>query len=100
MVFLDFVFNKKNHNFAIKNMQVAIASNEKYQPFSNLQLELLKLYADNVEESDLLEIKRIIAQYFADKASNLADIAWEQRNLNEASLLNTNMRTTYKRQSK
>jgi hypothetical protein len=100
MVFLDFVFNKKNSNFAIKNMQASIVSNEKYQPFSNLQLELINLYADNVEESDLLEIKRIIAQYFADKASNLADIAWEQRNLNESSLLNTNMRTTYKRQSK
>jgi hypothetical protein len=35
---------------------------------SNLQLELLQLYAQNVQESDLLAIKKLIAKYFADKA--------------------------------
>jgi hypothetical protein len=35
---------------------------------SNLQLELLQLYAQNVQENDLLAIKKLIAKYFADKA--------------------------------
>ena len=32
---------------------------------SNLQLELLKLYADDVSEEDLRQIKQLIASYFA-----------------------------------
>jgi hypothetical protein len=81
-------------------MQTQIRKTDNYQPFSNLQLELIKLFADNVQESDLLAIKRLIAQHFANKASDLADIAWEQRNLDAKSLLKKNMRTNYKRQSK
>ena len=43
------------------------------QPFSNLQLELLKLYARKVSDRDLLQIKTLLGQYFAYKASDLAD---------------------------
>ena len=49
-------------------------------PFSNLQLELLKLYATNVPESDLLEIKRFLARFFMKKAVLEADTIWEERN--------------------
>ncbi len=49
------------------------------QPFTNLQLELLKMYARKISEQDLVEIKRILGQYFADKASDLADKAWEEK---------------------
>lgn len=35
---------------------------------SNLQLELLQLYAQNVQDEDLVAIKKLIARYFADKA--------------------------------
>ena len=35
---------------------------------SNLQLELLQLYAQNVQDDDLIAIKKLIARYFADKA--------------------------------
>jgi hypothetical protein len=41
--------------------------------FSNLQKELLKLYAANVSEDDLLQIRLLIGKYFADKASNSMD---------------------------
>ena len=37
------------------------------QSFSNLQLELLKLYADNISEKDLKAIQRLIARYFVPK---------------------------------
>ena len=40
---------------------------------SNLQLELLKLYARNIEEQDLLAIRHIIGLYFAEKATLAMD---------------------------
>jgi hypothetical protein len=48
-------------------------------PFSNLQLELLKLYATNVPEADLLEIKRFLARFFMKKAITEADEIWDER---------------------
>ncbi|MEM1120058.1 MAG: hypothetical protein AAGJ18_06385 [Bacteroidota bacterium] len=70
------------------------------QPFTNLQLELLKLYAKELPESDLLEIKQMIGKYFAKKASDLADEVWEQKGLSEDMILNKHERTKYPRQSK
>jgi hypothetical protein len=49
-------------------------------PFSNIQLELLKLYATNISETDLLEIKRFLARFFMKKAVLEADKIWEDRN--------------------
>jgi hypothetical protein len=69
------------------------------QPLSNLQLELLKLYARNVSEQDLVQIKLILGQYFADKASDLADKVWEEKNLTEEKILGKHRRTSYHRKA-
>jgi len=69
------------------------------QPFTNLQLELLKIYARTVDEKDLLEIKRLLGQYFAGKASDLADKLWAEKGLSEAEILNKHRRTPYPRRS-
>ncbi len=45
---------------------------------TNLQQELLKLFAQQVSEADLLNIRRLIGQYFAQRLTALADQAWEQ----------------------
>jgi hypothetical protein len=82
----NFVIIKK-----LYNMQV----NTTARPLSNLQLELVKLYADNVSDDDLLAIQRLIAQYFAEKASDLADKAWDERNLDASKLLNTSLKSTF-----
>lgn len=37
------------------------------QPFSNIQLELLKLYSRNIPENDLMQIRLFLARYFAEK---------------------------------
>jgi len=50
---------------------------------SNLQMELLKLYSTNVQESDLMEIKKIVGRYFAQKAIKEADICWDKKNLSD-----------------
>ncbi len=52
---------------------------EKTIPLSNLQLELLKLYSMNIEESDLAKIKALISRFFAEKAIGAADKAWKEK---------------------
>ncbi len=47
-------------------------------PFTNLQLEMLRLYAHQINENDLLEIKDLIGQYFAKRLNGLANEAWER----------------------
>lgn len=49
------------------------------QPLTNLQLELLKLYSLDLPEESLLDIKRLIARYFADKATDEMDRLWEEK---------------------
>ena len=49
------------------------------RPLSNIQQELLKLYSSNIAETDLLNIKRYLAKYFASKAVGEADRIWEQK---------------------
>lgn len=51
------------------------------QPLTNLQLELLKLYSTNLNQKDLLEIKRLLANYFAQKAIKGADKIWGEKGL-------------------
>jgi hypothetical protein len=48
-------------------------------PLTNLQLELLKLFAHNVTEEQLLDIKDMLTQYFAQQAIREADKIWEQK---------------------
>ncbi len=49
--------------------------------FSNLQKELLKLYAVNVAEEDLLQIRLMIGNYFANKATNAVESFLENNNI-------------------
>lgn len=46
---------------------------------SNLQQELLKIYSFNVNDEDLNKIKKMLADYFMDKAINEADKTWDER---------------------
>ncbi len=54
---------------------------------SNLQLELLRLYGNGVSEESLLEIKIILARYFADKATDAMDRVWDEKNLTEQTMI-------------
>lgn len=51
------------------------------QNFSNIQLELLKLYSTDVKENELLDIKNYLAKYFAEKAIQEADAIWDANDL-------------------
>lgn len=62
-------------------------------PLSNLQIELLKLFAKDIESEDLLEIKKLIAGYFAQKAIKEADKVWQEGKEDE--ILKMHLRTKY-----
>jgi len=53
---------------------------------TNLQQELLKLYAHQVSETDLQNIQELIGQYFANRLTVLADKAWEQQRWSEQTM--------------
>lgn len=48
---------------------------------TNLQLELIKLFSYNLTEKQMLEIKDLLARYFAEKATHEADKIWETKGL-------------------
>ena len=67
------------------------------QPFNNIQLELLKLFADNIPDEDLLAIKDLISRYFLEKAKNEADQIWEARGMDSHKLLKKHRRKPYRK---
>ena len=70
------------------------------QTLSNLQLELLKTFSRDVSDEDVREIKRLISQYFAQKAIKGADQVWDEEGWDDKKveeLLNTHLRTPYTR---
>ena len=65
------------------------------QPFTNVQLELLKTFSHNLPKSDLLDLKKILASFFADKLINQANKVWNEQKWNGEKvdlLLQTKMR--------
>ena len=69
-------------------------------PLTNLQLELLKLFAHEVPEEDLHAVRRFLTQMFAEKAMDAADQVWEQDGWTEdyaSRLSHEHMRTPYRK---
>ena len=56
--------------------------------FSNLQLELLKLYANGVSDEQLKEIKWLLGKYFAEKATLGIDRIIQDKQLTEQDIIN------------
>ena len=53
------------------------------QTLTNLQLEIVKLYSTEMERQDLLELKQVLANFFAQKATQEADQIWDEQNLTD-----------------
>ena len=49
------------------------------QPLSNVQIELLKLYATNMTNEDIKELRLQLAQFYAKKSIAAADKVWDER---------------------
>ena len=48
---------------------------------SNVQLELLKIFGNNVSDKELYEIRLLLSNYFAEKATAEMDKIWEERGI-------------------
>ena len=46
---------------------------------TNLQQELLRLFAQQVSEADLVNIRTLIGRYFAQRLTTLADKSWQEQ---------------------
>ena len=55
---------------------------------SNIQFELLKLYANNISDLDLVEIKKLLANYFKNKLDVAFDEFYESNHLTPEDLQN------------
>jgi len=68
-------------------------------PLTRPQQEIMKLFNHELDEPDLVELKRLLVKFLADKLTKLADTVWEQKqwtNDDMDTLLNTHLRTSYK----
>jgi hypothetical protein len=68
------------------------------QKLTNLQLELVKLFSYKIAENQVLEIKQLLSNYFADKATEEMDRLWDENNWSEETMKewsNEHLRTPY-----
>ena len=70
------------------------------QPLSNIQLQLLQLFAQDVPEEDLKAIQRMIVKYFAEKATAAADKDWDEKSYTAEQFKKEHLRTPYKKGGK
>lgn len=62
------------------------------------QLEILKLFSRELDDTDLIEIKRLIVRYLSNKITKMADEIWEEKNWTDEDIermLKTHKRTPY-----
>lgn len=65
---------------------------------TELQLELVKTFSRPLPEDQVLEIRQLLADYFARKVDEEVDRLFEERGYDERTIdewLNTHMRTPY-----
>lgn len=55
-------------------------------PLSNIQQEMLKVFANDIPQEDLKELKKIIAQFLLKKARLKADNIWEEKGYSDEKL--------------
>lgn len=68
------------------------------EKLTNLQVELVKLFAYQVPDNQLSEIKDLLAKYFAEVASKEMDKLWEENQWSDQTMedwLNEHNRTPY-----
>ena len=65
------------------------------QPLTNVQLEILKTFSHQLSDNELLEFRKTIALFFAQRLIQQADKVWNEKEWTEKEvdkMLNTKMR--------
>ncbi|MEL6593491.1 MAG: hypothetical protein AAFQ68_25550 [Bacteroidota bacterium] len=55
-------------------------------PLNQAQIEILRLLSRDLDDHDLVEIKKRIVQYLAEKLDNITDQVWEEKELSAADM--------------
>lgn len=58
------------------------------KPLTNLQLELMKLFSLDLSEEELNDVKQMLSNYFANKASDEMDRLWDENNWSDETMDN------------
>lgn len=64
-----------------------------------VQMHLLKMFARPMNEQDLVAIKSLLTNYYAQKVDAESEKLWDEKKMNQKSiddLLNSHLRTPYK----
>lgn len=73
-------------------------SESEIKNLNNHQLEILKLFSRELDDRDLIEIKRLIVKCLSDKVTEEADEVWDKNNWTNDDMdkiLKTHKRTPY-----
>ncbi len=65
------------------------------EKLTNLQIELLKLFSFEVDEKQLVEIRQLLSDYFAQQATTEMDRLWNENNWSDDTMkkwANTHLR--------
>jgi hypothetical protein len=65
-------------------------------PFNNAQLELLKLFSNDLKEAELKELKQILLEFKFRRVTKMVDEIWDEKGWTEETMnmfLNTHERT-------
>lgn len=55
-------------------------------PLTNVQLELMKMFSHNLDEEDLIALRRTLANFFAEKASDEMDRLWDENGWSDTTM--------------
>lgn len=58
-----------------------------HPPLSNIQVELLKLFSADIPDMQLLELKKLIANFLLERARDKADTIWDDKNYSDEKLI-------------
>ena len=57
-------------------------------PLTNLQAELLKLFSMELPEEELMELRKIMADFLLKKTREKADVVWDEKEYTDEKLKN------------
>ena len=57
-----------------------------HPPLSNVQAELLRLFAADIPDQELVELKTVMARFLLDKARDKADAIWDEKGYTDEQL--------------
>lgn len=92
------LFQILNGNIIQTQYSTKLENKMQAQKLTNLQLELLKVFSYQLNQQQLSDIKNLLANYFADQATQEMDKLWEENNWDNNTMTNwTNehLRTPY-----